>query len=139
MSSYTPAPLVPRNTKTGGAASKPAAAYTSTATSVTHYTAQEAQAYALTAFQNAIGRAPTSQELDTFVTSFNAGQNPSTTSTHHGVGGNSTYSTITGGVDEAMLAQSIAQQNPEYGNYQKATTYFDSMLSALSGPMGGSV
>lgn len=139
MSSYTPTPLVQRGTQTAGAAKTPAAAYTSTSTSVTRYTAQEAQAYALTAFQNAIGRAPTSQELETFVTSFNAGQNPSTTSTYHGVGGNSSYSTTTGGVDEAMLAQNIAEQNPDYANYQKATTYFDSMLSALSGPMGGSV
>lgn len=139
MSGYTPAPLVPKGTKTSGKASGPAPVRDVTNTSVKRYTHEEAQAYALTAFQNAIGRAPSSQELDAFVTSFNAGQTPSTTSTHYGVGGKSVSSVTTGGTDPNMLAQNIAEDNPEYAGYQKATTYFDAMLSALQGPMGGSV
>jgi hypothetical protein len=136
MSDYTPHPLVPKgSSKTKG----PTPAHTITQTSVKQYTHEEAQSYALQAFQNAIGRAPSSQELDAFMTSFNAGQNPSTTSTHYGVGGNSISTTTTGGTDPSMLAQNIAEQNPEYAGYQKATTYFDAMLSALQGPMGGSV
>lgn len=138
MSDYTPHPLVPKG-QNSGTTKSPSPARTVTQTSTKQYTHEEAQAYALQAFQNAIGRAPSSQELDAFMTSFNAGQNPSTTSTHYGVGGQSSFSTTTGGTDPSMLAQNIAEQNPEYAGYQKATTYFDAMLSALQGPMGGSV
>jgi hypothetical protein len=136
MSSYTPAPLVQPGSQATGSAKSPTPAHTSTSSSVTHYTREQAQAYALTAFQNAIGRAPTSQELDTFVTSFNAGQNPSSTITNYAAGGKSYSSSTTGGVDEAMLAQNIAQQNPEYANYQKATTYFDVFNQVMNGRGG---
>jgi hypothetical protein len=138
MSGYTPAPLVPKGQdakKTSG----PTPARTVSGSTVKQYTREEAQAYALQAFQNAIGRAPSSQELDAFVTSFNAGQNPSTTTTNYAAGGKSYSQTTTGGTDPNMLAQNIAEDNPEYAGYQKATTYFDAMLSALQGPMGGSV
>jgi hypothetical protein len=138
MSDYTPHPLVPKG-QTAGKTKGPTPARTISQTSTKQYTHEEAQSYALQAFQNAIGRAPSSQELDAFMTSFNAGQNPSTTTTHYATGGQSSSSVTTGGVDAGMLAQNIAEQNPEYAGYQKATTYFDAMLSALQGPMGGSV
>jgi len=138
MSSYTPAPLVPKGQDTGGSKG-PTPAHSVSASTVKQYTHEEAQAYALQAFQNAIGRAPSSQELDAFMTSFNAGQTPSTTTTNYAAGGKSYSQTTTGGTDPSMLAQNIAEQNPEYAGYQKATTYFDAMLSALQGPMGGSV
>ena len=129
MTTYTPHPLVPKGQ---GKTSKTSAAYTSTSTGVAQYTHEQAQAYALQAFQNAIGRAPTSEELDAFVTSFNAMQTPQTTTTRHAAGGKSSFSTTTGGTDESMLAQNLAQQNPEFENYQKATTYFDAFNQVMN-------
>jgi hypothetical protein len=32
-----------------------------------------------------------------------------------------------------------AQANPEFAAYQQATTYFDSMLETLRGPVGGGI
>lgn len=126
MSSYTPAALVPKGTKTtskSGPTSK-------TVTQVTRYTLQEAQGFALKAFQDAVGRAPTAQELQNFLASFNAGQNPSST-TYNTNNGNTSMVT-TGGVDNAMLAQDIAQQNPEFVDYQKATTYFNTFNQVMN-------
>ena len=54
-------------------------------------------------------------------------------------GGRTSSSTSIGGVDLANFATQYAQKQSGFGNYQKSTTYFDSMLSALSGPVGGSV
>ena len=108
-----------------------------TTTSVHRYTMEEAQGYAVAAFRNAIGREPSQEELATFLDSFNANQTPSVTRTHYANG--SATSVTTGGTDEAMLARNLAQQNPEFSGYQKATTYFDAMLGALQGPVGGSV
>jgi hypothetical protein len=129
MSSYTPAPLVPKGSKTGSA-SKPSGPTTKSYGSVTHYTLQEAQGFALKAFQDAIGRAPSAEELQNFLASFNAGQRSQTSTVTSGAGGS--FTTTSGGVDNAMLAQQIAQQNPEFVDYQKATTYFDTFNQVMN-------
>jgi hypothetical protein len=129
MSSYTPSPLVPKGSKSGKT-TKSSGPSTKSYGSVTHYTMQEAQGFALKAFQDAIGRAPTSDELNNFLASFNAGQRAQTTTTTTGAGGS--FSSTTGGVDETLLAQQIAQQNPEYAGYQKATTYFDAFNQVMN-------
>jgi hypothetical protein len=54
-------------------------------------------------------------------------------------GGRTSTSTSTGGVDLSNFATQYAQGISGFGNYQKSTTYFDSMLSALKGPVGGSI
>lgn len=133
MSGYTPAPLVPKGSKTG-TTQKASGSKTVTSRSVTRYTLQEAQGFALQAFQNAIGRAPTADELNNFLAAFNAGQRAKTTSTTYSAGG--TASVTTGGVDESLLAEQIAQQNPEYETYQKATKYFD-VFNQVMGSRGG--
>ena len=127
MSGYTPAPLVPKGTKKGDS-SKPSGP--TTTTSVKQYTLQEAQGFALSAFQNAIGRAPTAQELQNFLASFNAGQNASSTTVTSD--GSNVSSFTTGGTDNAMLAQQIAEQNPGFVDYQKATTYFDAFNQVMN-------
>jgi hypothetical protein len=47
--------------------------------------------------------------------------------------------TTSGGIDERGFMQQQAEANPEFANYQKATTYFDAMLSTLQGPVGGGI
>ena len=129
MSGYTPAPLVPKDSKTKGT-QKSSGPSTESYGSVTRYTMQEAQGFALKAFQDAIGRAPTSDELNNFLASFNAGQRAQTTTTT--TGPNGSFSTTTGGVDKNLLAQQIAQQNPEYEMYQKAGNYFNVFNQVMS-------
>lgn len=107
----------------------------SNTSSVRTWTTEQAKVYAETAFQNAIGRAPTQQELLSFRTHLNNAElaNPTTT-TYSG-----TSSKTTGGLDEAQFTKTQAELHPEYAGYQKATTYFDAMMNTLSGPAGGSV
>lgn len=116
---------------------------TQTQRSVTQYSAQQLQSAATDAAQQAIGRALTSGELKRLTAHINAleAQSPTITTqtTVSRKGGSSTSSRTRGGIDETQAMRSWAEANPEYASYQQATTYFDSMLSALRGPAGGSV
>jgi hypothetical protein len=81
----------------------------------------------------------TADELKKFTDALNKAEKASPTktkTTSHSGGSNSTTS---GGMDESQFAKDYAQQNPEYASYQKATTYFDAMASALRGVAGGSL
>lgn len=116
---------VPQATDTGSTSS--------TSKSYKQYDLQQVKGVAESAFQDAIGRAPSADELARFQASLNAAekQSPSTTT------GTSKSSVTSGGVDVQQFAKDTAELAPEYANYQKATTYFDSMISALRGPVGG--
>jgi len=120
--------------KTGGTTSQ-------TSKSIKQFNMQQVQGLATSAFQAAIGRAATNEELATFLKHLNGEEkkNPTVTRTTTSSGKNSSSSTYvsSGGVDESQFATTESQMHPEFANYQKATTYFDAMTSALRGPTGG--
>ena len=113
---------------------------TSTQKQVTTYTLQEVKGLANQAFQAAIGREATKEELSRFLENLNKEEkaNPTktvSTSTPHGHNV-STSQKSSGGVDEQQYAADQARLSPEYAGYQQATTYFNAMLSTLSGTVG---
>jgi len=112
-----------------------------TSKSIKQFSLQQIQGLATSAFQAAIGRAATNEELATFLKHLNSEEkkNPTITKTTTSSGKNNSTSTSvsSGGVDESQFATTESQMHPEFANYQKATTYFDAMTSALRGPTGG--
>jgi hypothetical protein len=120
----------------------------SSSVSARRYTLQEAQGLALQAFQNAIGRAPTSDELSNFLSALNAAEARSPQVTSGGtytsrtktgskgqadtVGSTSSSNTTSGGVDEQAFAQQYAMSLPGASEYQKATTYFDAFNQVMN-------
>lgn len=100
---------------------------------------EDTHAIFMNAAQSLLGRAPTVAETKAFQRQLNAYEraNPSvttTTQTTSGLGNSTSTSSTSGGVTAAAMqdmAQQAAQQNPEYGSYQAATTYFNSLLSAI--------
>ena len=154
MSSYTPL-----TSTTSTTTSKPKTTTTNVSRSIStsdvqsrRYTLQEAQGLALTAFQNAIGRAPTSDELSAFLSALNAAEakSPTVTSgstftsresartksagsgTADVTGSTSSSSTTSGGLDEQAFAQQYAMSLPGAAPYQKATRYFDLFNRVMS-------
>lgn len=111
----------------------PSGGGSSTSKSYKQYNLQQVKGLAESAFQEAIGRAPSADELARFQASLNAAEKQSpTVSTSSG-----TSSTTSGGVDASQFAKDTAELAPEYQSYQKATTYFDTMISSLRGTAGG--
>ena len=107
------------------------------------FTAQQLEGAATQYAQQLLGRALTAAELAsvTKFTNTEALKTPQISKTITNNSGTTSTSSTTssGGIDEGQLIKSQIEQNPEYANYQKATTYFDSMLSALRGPVGGGI
>lgn len=103
--------------------------------SVKQFSTQQVLGMAEAAFKAAIGRTATAEELAALRDHINAEEKKNPT-----ISKSSSSSTITsGGIDEAQMAKTFAESNPEYASYQKATTYFDSMLGALRGTVGGGI
>lgn len=100
-----------------------------------------------------LGREPTSQEYQAFLTSLYSYQNNVNTGTYEstdsGKSGDASTGTDTvtqkneitqrgvGTRGAAFLASQQAMDNPSYGPYQAATTYFNAFMKALSGPAEG--
>jgi hypothetical protein len=107
------------------------------------FTAQQLEGAATQYAQQLLGRALTANELAsvTKFTNTEASKTPQVSRTVTNNNGTTSTSSVTssGGIDEGQLIKSQIEQNPEYANYQKATTYFDSMLSSLRGPVGGGI
>jgi hypothetical protein len=115
------------------------------------FTAQQLEGAATQYAQQLLGRALTTDELAsvTKFTNAQAVKNPEisktvSSSSGYSKDGNSSNSSrsstvLSGGIDEGQLIKSQIKENPEYASYQKATTYFDAMLSALRGPVGGGI
>jgi hypothetical protein len=122
------------NNKIGGSSNQ-------TSKSIKQFNMQQVEGLATSAFQAAIGRAATNEELATFLKHLNTEEkkNPTITKTTINSSKNSSSSTSisSGGIDESQFATTESQMHPEFANYQKATTYFDAMTSALRGPTGG--
>lgn len=108
---------------------------------------EDVRALALQAMREALGRAPTTEEVAQFRSAINAMEtaSPEVTSTTVQLKPNletgtveevSSSSTTSGGVSQAAMEGVISQaaeSGPEYGKYQAGTTYFN----ALMGMMGG--
>ncbi|HET6917290.1 MAG TPA: hypothetical protein VFH56_14445 [Acidimicrobiales bacterium] len=117
---------------------------TTTSRSVSDITQGESWRALQSTLSTLLGRDPTSQELRDYTYRMNqlAAQNPTlTTTVHHYVAGRekSQDSNTTGGFGADDLAQNAyqqAQDNPDYGAFQSATTYFNAAVSAL-GAIGG--
>jgi hypothetical protein len=112
--------------------------------SVKQFSTQQVLGLAESAFQAAIGRTATAKELASLRDHINSEEkkNPTISKSHtysNGSGSSSSSTTTSGGIDEGQMAKTFAESNPEYANYQKATTYFDTMLSSLRGTVGGGI
>lgn len=114
-------------------------ATTTTSRSINELTEGQTWAALRGTLQQLLGRDPSDQEVRNFTYKMNAlaAANPSLTkSTTQYQDGRavSQSSTQSGGItsdDAAQAAYDQAQQNPEYGAYQAATTYYNAALSAL--------
>jgi hypothetical protein len=102
----------------------------------TQYSMQQVRSAADSIYQSSIGRALNDEELRMLHQSLNSTLKANPTITKTTASGNST---TYGGIDERGLMQQQAEANPEFANYQKATTYFDAMLNTLRGPVGGGI
>lgn len=117
---------------------------TTTSRSVSELSDGQAWSVIQSTLQRMLGRDPSDEELRNFTYRMGqaAAHNPSITKTisHYKEGElTGTNSHTSGGftMDDAMqAAYNKAQNNPDYAEYQAATTYFNAALSAL-GPIGG--
>ena len=108
----------------------------STRRQTTQYSLQQVRSAADNIYQNSIGRTLNDEELNMLHKSLNSTlrENPNVTKT------SAQGDVVTsGGIDERGFMEQQAQVNPEFASYQKATTYFDAMLSTLRGPVGGGI
>jgi hypothetical protein len=123
---------------------KPGTTSTSNSTNYNIPSPQDSEAIVKSVFQQGIGRDPTQNELAKYSTMISgiAQKNPSTSSSTSTTDaqGNSHTSTTThekaptqAGYQQALMDQ--VQQNPEYGAYQAATTYYNAALQAISSPV----
>lgn len=107
------------------------------------FTVQQLEGAATQYAQDLLGRALTADELSriTKFTNTEALANPqiSRTVTNNKATGSTSTTTSQGGIDEGQIIKSQIEENPEYESYQKATTYFDTMIRSLQGPVGGGI
>lgn len=129
----------------GGAGAGGPKTQTGTSTSVHVPTVEDAHVLTKQLFQSLMGRDPTGAELDQYasmVTAY-ARKHPdktTTTTTTDGKGNSTSTSSSSGGVSEAAMQDTLAEQakaDPEYGAYQAATTYYNALLQAIGGGSGG--
>jgi len=114
---------------------------TQTSTAYDMSTREDAHAIFLQSAQALLGRDPTKAEIKTFQKALNAYEkaNPTvTTQTTNYMGDTVTSqsSTTKGGVKEGarqLMAMEDIKQDPEYGAFQAATTYYDAMMEMIGG------
>ncbi len=125
----------------GGAAAGPRTT-TSTSKSVDLPTAAQATEAVKAIFQDKLGRDPDDGELSRYSGIITAGAKASptitkTTQTVDANGNSTSSSTSSGGftqTDAQHLLTEQAEKDPEYGAYQAATFYHDTLLRALAAP-----
>ena len=115
---------------------------TTTSRDVNLSSAEDVKALTTQVLTQALGRAPTSQEVAQYKSTINAQEqaNPTmttTTQTLNDMGEVSSQSSSTsGGFDSAaqqQLVQDQASKTPEYAKYQSGTTYWNALMSMLTG------
>lgn len=120
---------------------------TSKRTDVNLSSAEDVRAIAMQALRDALGRAPTTEEVARFKATVNAMERatPQVTTTTTELRPDiatgqveevSSSSTTTGGVSQAAIAETIAgsvEKSEEAGKYQAGTTYFNALLGMLGG------
>jgi hypothetical protein len=104
-------------------------------------TVEDAHAATKQMFQSLMGRGPDENELNRYASMMTAyaQKHPKVTKTVTDANGNQT-TTSSGGVSDAALGDVMsnqARQDPEYGAYQAATTYWNALQGALGGLSGG--
>lgn len=143
---------------TGNSTSSGAGGSASSSTTETSYISYldpaTAQGALSDAYYRLLGRTPTSQEYQAFLNSLYTYQQEENTGKFDVKSTDKTGSAATGGTTSNVqqniisqrgvgqrglqfLAGNAAMQNPDYGQYQAATTYFHAFMQALSGPGAG--
>lgn len=113
---------------------------TVTSTSVDLTDPDTARAIVNSALSDRLGRAANDEEVSTFLNVLNSAEraNPTVTTSHYSGDGSSVSSTTTGGIGatgKQQLAVDEALENPEYGAYQAASTYYNALIQALGSPL----
>ncbi len=115
---------------------------TTTSRDVNLSSAEDVKALTTSVLTQALGRAPTAQEVAQYKSTINAQENANptvttTTQTLNDMGeAVSQSSKTTGGFDAAaqqQLVQDQASKTPEYAKYQSGTTYWNALMSMLTG------
>jgi len=118
-----------------GAASGPTTASQDTTTAQTF---DDAPSRIRDVLARTLGRAPSSEEMQSYQAGLNAAAqanpNRSHTVVHDDGNGNQTVNTTnTGGIDPTEVLGQMAQRDPEYGAYQASTTYMDALRQTIQG------
>jgi hypothetical protein len=125
----------------GGGAGGGGSSFSSTSTSVNLTGKDESDATLDQALSNLLGRTATDAEKKQFLSSLNAAEraNPtvqtSSGTTSASGASRSSSTTKSTSVSPAARAQSFAQNEEGFAEYQYATTYMDAMLEALNSPV----
>jgi len=136
----TPDDILNKDVATHGAGASLAGTRTSKTTDIQLTSQADSNAIFNSAAKALLGRAPTQAEYARFQSTLNAQEranpvNATTTSTTDAEGNVVSQSrTSSGGIGAGgaqLLAQQAAQQNPEYGAYQAATTYWNAAMQAI--------
>lgn len=111
---------------------------TTVSTSVNLTDPDTARAIVNRALSAKLGRAANDEEVASFINVLNAAERaaPTTTTSTRSADGSRVSSTTTGGIaapGREQLAIDEAMENPEYGAYQAASTYYNALISALGG------
>jgi DNA-binding ferritin-like protein len=120
---------------------------TTTSKSVNLSSLEDVQALTTQVLTQALGRAPTANEVAQYKSTINSAQekNPTVTTTTSQLAGNAETggvdtvaqnSTTSGGLTDAAAAQMVqnqAKKGPEYGKYQSGTTYYNALMQMLTG------
>lgn len=111
---------------------------TTVSTSVNLTDPDTARAIVNRALSAKLGRAANDEEVASFISVLNSAERaaPTTTTSTRSADGSRVSSTTTGGIaapGREQLAIDEAMENPEYGAYQAASTYYNALISALGG------
>jgi hypothetical protein len=119
----------------GGGSTSTAGGPTSNVT-VNKYSESAATPNINSIWRNTVGRDATAKEVSAITAAINAAMkaNPDKVASS---GGANSMTSRTAGADMNTVIQQQALANPEAAPYQAATTYYDSLLQILKGPLGG--
>ena len=120
---------------------------TTTSKSVNLSSLEDVQALTTQVLTQALGRAPTANELAQYKSTINGAQekNPTVTTTTSQLSGDvatgnvettAQNSVTSGGFSNdaaAQMVQNQAKKGPEYGKYQSGTTYYNALMQMLTG------